>query len=102
MKIKTTLSVVIRLLLWLIMIVGGTIFSILHDYREPIFHNWLFHIVSFIIGMVVTILAFRSARNSGKELTKGRVGDIPRLETNKKVFKSDFSLLIPLKYLFLT
>ena len=93
MKIKTTPSVVIRILLWLIMLVGGAIFSIYHDYKEPIFHNWLFHIVSFIIGIVVTILAFRSARNGGKELTKGRVGDIPRLETNKIVTTGIYSCM---------
>jgi len=84
-KSKTTSSVIIRLLLWFIMIVGGAIYAISKDWGTPLFDSLSFHIFTAIIGFMVTILAFRSASNGGKELTKGRVGDIPRLETNKLV-----------------
>ncbi len=84
-KIKTTPSVVIRILLWLVMLVGGAFFSIIKDWEDPLFHNLLFHVVSFIIGMGLILLAFRAASNGGRELAKGRSKDIPRLETNKLV-----------------
>ncbi len=84
-KIKTTPSVVIRILLWVLMLVGGAVFSIMKDWKTPLFHDWFFHILSFGIGTLLLILSFRAAANGGRELKKGRVGDIPRLETNQLV-----------------
>lgn len=84
-KIKTTPSVVIRIFLWLVMLVGGAVFSLMKDWQTPLFHNWLFHLVSFAIGTVLIILAFRAAGNGGRELAKGRSENLPRLETDKLV-----------------
>ena len=67
------------------MLVGGAVYSIIRDWENPLFHSWLFHVVSFIIGTVLIILSFRAAGNGGRELAKGRTGDIPRLETNRLV-----------------
>jgi len=89
----TSSSVVIRIVLWLIMIIGGTIFSILNDYDRAIFNSLLFHIASFSFGLFLIFLAFRAAGNGGRELTKGRVGDIPRLETNKLVTTGIYSCM---------
>ncbi len=85
MKIKTSVSVVVRILLWLFLLFGGAIFGILNDKNDPLYESYLFHIISFIVGYILLIYAFRSAANGGKELKKGRVGDIPRLETNHLV-----------------
>jgi protein-S-isoprenylcysteine O-methyltransferase Ste14 len=85
MMIKTTPSVVIRIVLWLLLLVGGAIFSIARDWERAIFHSIPFHLFSFAIGMVLMTLAFRAAANGGRELSKGRIGDIPRLETNRLV-----------------
>jgi len=85
MKINTSLSVVIRIILWLTMLLGGAVLAISIDKNSPLFQSYLFHLLSAFLGLIVTILAFRAAANGGKELTKGRVGDIPRLETNKLV-----------------
>ena len=67
------------------MLVGGAIFSIVKDWQNPLFHDWFFHILSFGIGTLLLMLSFRAAANGGRELKKGRVGDIPRLETNRLV-----------------
>ncbi len=88
MKIKTTPSVVIRIILWISMLIGGTYFGIKFDliYFKTIFFNILFHIITFIVGAILIKLSFHAAKIGGKELKKeGRRGDIPRLETNKLV-----------------
>ena len=84
-EIKTTPSVVIRILLWLVMLVGGAVFSIMKDWHNPLFHSWLFHLVSCAIGALLIMLAFRAAGNGGRELAKGRSENLPRLETDKLV-----------------
>jgi protein-S-isoprenylcysteine O-methyltransferase Ste14 len=85
MKIKTSLSVVIRILLWIVLLIGGGVVSIMNDWRTPLFQNFYFHIVTAFLGLFIIKLAFRAASNGGKELSLGRVGDIPRLETNRLV-----------------
>jgi len=85
MKIHTSLSVVMRISLWVMLIIGGAIYSIVKDWGTPLFVNILFHVFTATIGIIVLILAFRAAANGGRELRKGRVGDIPRLETNRLV-----------------
>jgi protein-S-isoprenylcysteine O-methyltransferase Ste14 len=93
MKIHTSLSVVMRISLWFILIIGGAIYSIAKDWGTPLFVNILFHIFTATIGIIVLILAFRAAANGGRELKKGRVGDIPRLETNHLVTTGLFSCM---------
>ncbi len=93
MKIKTTFSVVVRIVLWLIMLVGGALFSLSKDWNSLIFHSIWFHLFSFAIGIVLITLAFRGAANGGKELSKGRKGDIPRLETNRLVTSGIYSCM---------
>ena len=90
---KTSFSVVIRLILWFVMIIGGTVYSLSKDWHASIFHEVLFHIVSALLGIVVLKLAFRAAANGGRELTKGRIGDIPRLETNALVTTGIYSCM---------
>ena len=85
MKINTSLSVIIRILLWLIMLFGGAWYAISQDISNPYFKSISFHIISGVFGTIIIVLAFRASANGGKELTKGRVGDIPRLETNQLV-----------------
>ena len=85
MKINTTASVVIRIILWLLLLIGGAVLGICMDWNSELFRNPLFHIASAIVGFIVLMFSFRAAGNGGRELSKGRVGDIPRLETNKLV-----------------
>jgi tRNA-Thr(GGU) m(6)t(6)A37 methyltransferase TsaA len=84
-KFKTTPSVVIRIVIWIVMLFGGAYYGISRDIDNELFGSLLFHIISAIVGIGVIKLSFNAASKGGKELTKGRVGDIPRLETNKLV-----------------
>ncbi len=85
MKIKTTPSVVIRIILWLFMIIGGALYAYIIDKNDFLFHSPLFHLLSALIGLFILRLAFRAAANGGKELARGRGEDMPRLETNRLV-----------------
>ena len=93
MQIKTSFSVVIRLLLWFVMLIGGAVYSLAKDWDTPLFGNILFHLVSVVLGIILLVLAFRAAANGGRELTKGRVGDIPRMETNQLVTTGIYSCM---------
>ena len=93
MKINTSFSVIIRLFLWLVMIVGGAVYSLMIDWGTPLFSNIAFHIVCALLGIIILKLAFNAAGNGGRELTKGRVGDIPRMETNRLVTTGLFSCM---------
>ncbi len=88
MGLKTTPSVVIRVMLWIFILIGGIYFGIKFDliYFRNIFFNIIFHVITFIVGIVLMRLSFHAAKTGGRELKKrGRVGNIPRLETNKLV-----------------
>ncbi len=94
MKIKTTLSVVIRILLWLIMLIGGAIYAINKDLGNLLFSTLWFHIVCATIGFFILILAFRAAASGGRELAKkGRSKHIPRLETDQLVTSGIYSCM---------
>ena len=93
MQIKTSFSVVIRLFLWFVMIIGGAVYSLARDWHSPLFNTVWFHLLSACIGIFLLVLSFRAAANGGRELTKGRVGDIPRLETNRLVTTGIFSCM---------
>lgn len=93
MKFKTSVSVVIRILLWIFMLVGGAIYGIMKDLDNPIYNSLAFHIIFVVVGYLLLVYAFRSAANSGRELKKGRVGDIPRLETNHLVTTGIYSCM---------
>jgi len=112
--IKTTFSVFIRILLWLIMLIGGSYISISHDIVSHtwLFYNMTFHIFSFIFGVILMRLAFHAAACGGRELAKrGRDKDLPRLETDKLVTSGIYAymrhpmlfglMLIPLTLAFL-
>ena len=93
MHIKTSFSVVIRLFLWFVMIIGGAVYSLSKDWHSPLFSSLWFHILTALTGFFLLVLAFRAAANGGKELTKGRVGDIPRMETNRLVTTGIFGCM---------
>jgi len=85
MRLNTSLSVIIRILLWVLMLLGGAWYGISKDIENLYFNSLPFHLFTALLGFFITFLAFRASAKGGKELTKGRVGDIPRLETNKLV-----------------
>ncbi len=93
MQSKISFSVVIRLILWFVMIVGGTVYALVKDWGTPLFSDIPFHIFSALFGIVILKLAFNAAGNGGRELTKGRVGNIPRMETNRLVTTGLYSCM---------
>jgi protein-S-isoprenylcysteine O-methyltransferase Ste14 len=75
------------------MIIGGAVYSCVKDWYSPLFGSLWFHILTALIGLFLFVLAFRAAANGGRELTKGRIGDIPRMETNRLVTTGIFSCM---------
>ncbi|MCF6240669.1 MAG: DUF1295 domain-containing protein [Bacteroidales bacterium] len=81
-------SNIIRIIMWLILLIGGAFTAIYFDriYFWNLFQNVVFHVSSFIFGYILLRLVLKAARNTGKYLAKmGREGDIPRLQTNRLV-----------------
>ena len=93
MKLNSTLSVVVRIILWVFMLIGGAVVALFYDLDHPLFYKFSFHIVSAGMGLVIIMFAFRAAGNGGRELSSGRVGEIPRLETNRLVTSGIYSCM---------
>jgi len=92
MKIKNY----IRIVLWLIMLIGGAVISIHFDkiYFPEIFSNTYFHFISFIIGYFLLKFVLKASRNTGRFLARlGREGEISRLETNKLVVTGRYAMM---------
>jgi len=89
----TSFSVVVRIFLWIVMLFGGTWYALVYDWNHPLFRDFFFHLVTAGSGSLVLLLSFRAAANGGRELSKGRVGDIPRLETNTLVTTGLYSCM---------
>lgn len=83
-----TLSVLLRIVLWVLMLVGGTVGGIWLDLRlfPGLWHSAWWHAVTLVAGMLLMRLVFRLSRNTGRTLARnGREGRLPRLETNRLV-----------------
>jgi protein-S-isoprenylcysteine O-methyltransferase Ste14 len=84
----TTPSVVFRILIWILLLGGGALFSILNDPGSfpELSGSLLFHLLTLPLGLILLTLAFRAAAAGGRELARhGREGELPRLETNRLV-----------------
>jgi protein-S-isoprenylcysteine O-methyltransferase Ste14 len=78
----------IRLLLWIIMLVGGGALGIYLDWQwfRPLFLNPIFHLITLILGLILLKFVMQVSRYTGRLLAqRGREGDIPRMDTNKLV-----------------
>ena len=75
----------VRILGWIILIVVG---SVLGFYLDTILfenaHTSIgFHIISFLIGVLLMILVLKISKNTGRTLAKyGREGNLKKMETN--------------------
>ncbi|WP_201353163.1 methyltransferase family protein [Hydrogenimonas urashimensis] len=89
MRINTSFSVVVRLLLWALLLIGGTCLGIWLDLRHfrELFFSWIWHLLSFPAGIGLMALAFKAAAAGGRELAKSGKSspDVPRLETDRLV-----------------
>ncbi len=85
-----------RLIIWLIMIIGGGIISIYFDSRffPVLFSNKLFHYVSFVFGVLLMRAVIVVSKNTGRTLAKyGRKGEIKRMETNLLVKEGPYKFM---------
>jgi len=79
---------ILRILLWLVMMLGGSALGILVDRRWfPLLQRSVpFHVLCFALGLPVFWLVMRISRNTGRLLAReGREGDLPRGDTNSLV-----------------
>ena len=79
---------IVRILMWLVMILGGGALGIFLDRRWfPLLQGSIpFHVLSFALGLPVFWLVMRISRNTGRLLAReGRKGDLPRGDTNRLV-----------------
>jgi len=67
------------------MIIGGGVLGYHLDYLffKDIHTNYIFHIISFLIGISILFLTVKISKNTGRTLAKyGRKGVVARMQTN--------------------
>ncbi|TCJ15757.1 isoprenylcysteine carboxylmethyltransferase family protein [Parasulfuritortus cantonensis] len=95
-KPKFTLSVVIRIVVWVLMLVGGAAAGIWPDlaFFPHLFANPWWHLGSLVSGVLLLRLVFRMSRVTGRTLARhGREGDLPRMETNRLVTSGPYGCM---------
>ena len=86
----------LRILLWLIFLLGGLWLGL---HLDRLFFPWApnslaWHLFSAAVGAVLLGLMVRIARNTGRTLARfGRVGELPRLETNRLVTRGPYGCM---------
>ncbi len=77
-----------RIVVWIVMLIGGGISSIIIDihFFRSLFFSYIFHIITFLPGILLLFFVLMVSRNTGRLLASlGREGNIPRMETNRLV-----------------
>jgi len=105
---------IFRLSMWVIMIFGGIAggFYLDNILFEGVHKSIVFHIISFLIGIILMFLVLKISKNTGRTLAKyGRKGDVKRMETNVLVKEGIYKymrhpmhlglMLFPLSFAFL-
>ncbi len=83
-----TLSVFLRIVIWILLLVGGAAAGVGLDDRwfPELWRNPWWHALMLVSGALLMRLVFRISRNTGRTLARrGREGRLPRLETNRLV-----------------
>ena len=91
-----TASVLLRILLWLVLLLGGLALGFYLDrqFFPQALTSLLWHLASAFLGLMLMRLIFRIARNTGRTLARfGRDGDLPRLETNRLVTRGPYGCM---------
>ena len=87
---------VLRIVVWVTMLIGGTILGFAIDLRlfKSFLSSSVFHIITLILGLFLINLVFRASRNTGRILAQlGREGNVPRMETNKLVTEDIYACM---------
>jgi len=85
-----------RIIAWFVLLVGGLLLSLLLDaLLFPIrFRGLLFHLSTFLPGALLLYGVMRISKTTGRWLAKeGRIGDLPRMETNRLVTTGPYSCM---------
>jgi len=85
-----------RILVWIVFIIGGGIGGFFLDKGlfSELWDNTYWHIVSFLIGVILLWIVIKISTNTGRTLARyRRVGNIPRMETNKLVKEGVYSCM---------
>ncbi|WP_457637641.1 methyltransferase family protein [Oceanithermus sp.] len=85
-----------RALIWVVFLVGGAVAGVCLDLRwwPAWWRNPAWHILSATLGLVVLLAVFRVSKVTGRWLARcGRVGDIPRLQTNRLVVAGPYACM---------
>lgn len=86
----------VRILIWLIMIIGGGILGYFLDCMmfENICRNIYFHVFSTLFGAFILFLVMKISKNTGRTLAKyGRKGELKRMQTNVLVDKGIYKYM---------
>ena len=78
----------VRILIWIVMLVGGGWLSIWLDscWFHSLFVSLPFHLATLALGALLLRFVLQASRYTGRLLARmGREGEIPRMETNKLV-----------------
>jgi len=95
-KTAAMISLASRIVLWLILLLGGAALGVWLDLRW--FPAWFAspaaHLASFIAGILLLRLVMRISRNTGRTLARlGREGELPPLETNRLVTRGPYACM---------
>jgi len=88
--------VVFRIVMWIVMIVGGIVGGFWLDRLlfPTLDTNRWFHLTTLIFGLALLKIVLTVSRNTGRTLARfGREGDIPRMETNVLVTDGLYALM---------
>ena len=75
----------VRIIFWIIMIFGGSAFGYYLDFLifDNIHQNIIFHVISLLVGIFMSLLVVKVSKNTGRTLAKyARKGDLKRMQTN--------------------
>ena len=96
MKDFFRVSTIIRILIWVIFLIGGSVAGFWLDtylFNACLINPW-FHGISFFVGLIISRLVINCSRNTGRLLSRlGREGDLPRMETNKLVSEGYYAFM---------
>ncbi len=87
---------IFRLIVWLVMIFGGTAAGFYLDglWFGKVHNDFIFHAVSLIIGLLLLTLVIRISKNTGRTLARyGKKGKIKRGETNVLVKEGPYKYM---------
>jgi protein-S-isoprenylcysteine O-methyltransferase Ste14 len=82
--------------MWLILLFGGAVLGIWMDnrYFSCILFNVWFHLATIVPGVLLFWAVMRISKNTGRLLAReGRVGDLPRMQTNKLVTRGVYACM---------